>query len=175
MTETSDQGKTPDLDALRKRLAGQQAEFVAIMVGGADNTLGLDDTKLEAARGSLFSKRLSVLGGHFPGLQAGLKRARAEAAPAWDIARSWHTSHPPTEHDPDGASLLFQLARANELPPEAWADYISARVRYRTTDPARGNTQDVAPRRGPFFIRDPRGFTAVGWGTRVWIFERRMR
>lgn len=34
-----------DLTAIREKLAQDQAQFVAIMVGGADNTMGLDQKK----------------------------------------------------------------------------------------------------------------------------------
>ncbi|EFG46795.1 hypothetical protein HMPREF0183_1920 [Brevibacterium mcbrellneri ATCC 49030] len=187
-----------DLGAIRAQLAQDQAQFVAIMVGGADNTMGLDQKKLDAARSSLFSKRLSTLGGHYRGLAVGLKRARSQGEPAWETAQEWHTTHPPADHDTDGASLLFCLAEANQLPPEARADFVGARIRYRrvkdTAGTRAGNRAgdtgctgadrtpstrakglpDVKPRVGPFVVSED-GLLAFGWGRWAWIFRRGMR
>lgn len=167
-----------DLTAIREKLAQDQAQFVAIMVGGADNTMGLDQKKLDAARSSLFSKRLSTLGGHYRGLAVGLKRARSQGEPAWEAAQEWHTTHPPADHDADGASLLFCLADAQQLPPEARADFVGARIRYRRVKNTAGNgaarTPDVKPRMGPFVVSQD-GLVAFGWGRWAWIFGRGMR
>lgn len=183
-----------DLGAIRAQLAQDQAQFVAIMVGGAENTMGLDKKKLDAARSSLFAKRLSTLGGHYRGLAVGLKRARLQGEPAWETAQEWHTTHPPADHDTDGASLLFCLAEAHQLPPEARADFVSARIRYRrvkdATGPRAGNRAgdtggtrtgtrakglpDVKPRVGPFVVSED-GLVAFGWGRWAWIFRRGMR
>ncbi|PMD04922.1 hypothetical protein [Brevibacterium paucivorans] len=169
---------TRDLTAIREKLAQDQAQFVAIMVGGADNTMGLDQKKLDAARSSLFSKRLSTLGGHYRGLAVGLKRARSQGEPAWKTAQDWHTTHPPADHDTDGASLLFCLADAQQLPPEARADYVGARIRYRRVTNRAGNQPkgqpDVKPRMGPFVVSQD-GLVAFGWGRWAWIFGRGMR
>ena len=171
-----------DLGAIRAQLAQDQAQFVAIMVGGAQNTMGLDQEKLDAARSSLFSKRLSTLGGHYRGLAVGLKRARSQGEPAWETAQEWHTTHPPADHDADGASLLFCLAEAQQLPPEARADYVGARIRYRRvkgTASTQAGTRakglpDVKPRVGPFVVSED-GLLAFGWGRWAWIFGRGMR
>ena len=167
-----------DLTAIREKLAQDQAQFVAIMVGGADNTMGLDQKKLDAARSSLFSKRLSTLGGHYRGLAVGLKRARSQGEPAWETAQDWHTTHPPADHDTDGASLLFCLADAQQLPPEARADFVGARIRYRRVTSEPGNqpkgVPDVKPRIGPFVVSQD-GLVAFGWGRWAWIFGRGMR
>lgn len=167
-----------DLTAIREKLAQDQAQFVAIMVGGADNTMGLDQKKLDAARSSLFSKRLSTLGGHYRGLAVGLKRARSQGEPAWETAQDWHTTHPPADHDADGASLLFCLADAQQLPPEARADFVGARIRYRRVTSGPGNqpkgVPDVKPRVGPFVVSQD-GLVAFGWGRWAWIFGRGMR
>lgn len=166
------------LTAIRAQLAQDQAQFVAIMVGGADNTMGLDQKKLDAARSSLFSKRLSTLGGHYRGLAVGLKRARSQGEPAWETAQEWHTTHPPADHDTDGASLLFCLADAQQLPPEARADFVGARIRYRrvkgTAVTGAKGPPDVKPRVGPFVVSED-GLLAFGWGRRAWIFGRGMR
>lgn len=159
-----------DLTAIRAQLAQDQAQFVAIMVGGAENTMGLDQKKLDAARSSLFSKRLSTLGGHYRGLAVGLKRARSQGEPAWETAQKWHTTHPPADHDTDGASLLFCLAEAHQLPPEARADFVGARIRYRRVK----GLPDVKPRVGPFVVSED-GLVAFGWGRWAWIFRRGMR
>ena len=167
-----------DLAAIREKLAQDQAQFVAIMVGGADNTMGLDQKKLDAAKSSLFSKRLSTLGGHYRGLAVGLKRARSQGEPAWETAQDWHTTHPPVDHGTDGASLLFCLAEVQQLPPEARADYVGARIRYRRVTSWAGNQSkslpDVKPRVGPFVVSDD-GLLAFGWGRWAWIFGRGMR
>lgn len=171
-----------DLGAIRAQLAQEQAQFVAIMVGGAENTMGLDQKKLDAARSSLFSKRLSTLGGHYRGLAVGLKRARLQGEPAWETAQDWHTTHPPADHDTDGASLLFCLADARQLPPEARADFVGARIRYRrvkgtaVTQAVTGakGLPDVKPRVGPFVVSED-GLLAFGWGRWAWIFGRGMR
>ena len=167
-----------DLAAIREKLAQDQAQFVAIMVGGADNTMGLDQKKLDAAKSSLFSKRLSTLGGHYRGLAVGLKRARSQGEPAWETAQDWHTTHPPVDHGTDGASLLFCLAEAQQLPPEARADYVGARIRYRKVTSRAGNQSkglpDVKPRVGPFVVSED-GLLAFGWGRWAWIFGRGMR
>lgn len=167
-----------DLTAIREKLAQDQAQFVAIMVGGADNTMGLDQKKLDAARSSLFSKRLSTLGGHYRGLAVGLKRARSQGEPAWEAAQEWHTTHPPADHDADGASLLFCLADAQQLPPEARADFVGARIRYRRVTSGPGHqpkgVPDVKPRVGPFVVSQD-GLVAFGWGRWAWIFGRGMR
>lgn len=164
--------------AIRAQLAQDQAQFVAIMVGGADNTMGLDPKKLDAARSSLFSKRLSTLGGHYRGLAVGLKRARSQGEPAWETAQEWHTTHPPADHDTDGASLLFCLADAQQLPPEARADFVGARIRYRrvkgTAVTGAKGPPDVKPRVGPFVVSED-GLLAFVWGRWAWIFGRGMR
>lgn len=155
-----------DLSETRRRLAGLHAQFVATLVGGADNVLGLNETHLAAARASLLSKRLKVLG--HPGLYAGVLAARANDGTAWRVAQTWHVNHPPTSHGADAASLLFELDRAGALPPEARFDFLTASAAYggRRLDTRAGQVGArwrVWRRRGPFAVLRGR-YVIVGFG-----------